>query len=263
MATLMRCPRGVWTILGSAPTVRISKRFVRTASRRAPGSFPSSSYEDDPINLKSGVKHEQVKDAEGLRHACPPSAPESGLDHRDATGSHHEKIKSKRANPGLFNKPQCFHQMEVLRYETAQPDDVRVTRLVNLARSKKLREQQSKILLEGRRLISGALDAGASPLTIFFSTLERLQDLPLNKIAHASLVKVKMEDVQIWPDHSALDMIAIFKRPEVSRMSFSEETRGKALPLTLICDNVRDPGNLGATLRCAAAAGCHSVLLST
>lgn len=78
---------------------------------------------------------------------------------------------------------------------------------MNLARSKKLREQQGKILVEGRRLISDALGAGASPLTIFFSTLERLQELPVNKIAQASLVKVKMEDVQIWPDHTALDMI--------------------------------------------------------
>ncbi|KAM9451525.1 rRNA methyltransferase 3B, mitochondrial [Clarias gariepinus] len=254
MAALMRCPRAVCTILGSAQTQRISKRFVRPVRRRAPGAFPSTSYDDDSINLKSEVKHEQVKGAEGLGHTCPPSAQESRLGHRDATKSHHEKIKSK---------PQDFHQMEGLRYERTQPDDVRVTRLVNLARSKKLREQQGKILVEGRRLISDALGAGASPLTIFFSTLERLQELPVNKITQASLVKVKMEDVQIWPDHTALDMIAIFKRPEVSRMSFSEETRGKALPLTLICDNVRDPGNLGATLRCAAAAGCHSVLLST
>lgn len=81
-------------------------------------------------------------------------------------------------------------------------------RLIHLAHSKKLREQQGKILLEGRRLISEALEAGASPLTVFFSALERLQELPVNKLAQASLVKVKLEDVRIWPDLEAeVDMI--------------------------------------------------------
>lgn len=55
---------------------------------------------------------------------------------------------------------------------------------------------------------------------------------------------------------------AIFKRPAASGLTFPEEKFGRPLPLTLICDNLRDPGNLGAVLRSAAAAGCHSVLLT-
>lgn len=38
--------------------------------------------------------------------------------------------------------------------------------------------------------------------------------------------------------------------------------RHHSVQLSLICDNVRDPGNLGTMLRCAAAAGCYDVLLT-
>lgn len=55
---------------------------------------------------------------------------------------------------------------------------------------------------------------------------------------------------------------AIFSKPDAKRLGFPKEQRDQAVPLYLICDNVRDPGNLGTILRCAAATGCQSVLLT-
>uniref|UniRef100_A0A8C9YX87 RNA 2-O ribose methyltransferase substrate binding domain-containing protein n=1 Tax=Sander lucioperca TaxID=283035 RepID=A0A8C9YX87_SANLU len=134
-------------------------------------------------------------------------------------------------------------------------------RLVSVARSRTSREHQGKILLEGRRLICDALDAGANPQMVFFSTLDRLRELPLDKLKRATLVKVKFEDIKIWSDLVAPQgVIAIFSRPDPSRLNFA--VRSHSVPLSLICDNIRDPGNLGTMLRCAAAAGCHSVLLT-
>ncbi|RXN05849.1 rRNA methyltransferase mitochondrial-like protein [Labeo rohita] len=140
---------------------------------------------------------------------------------------------------------------------------LRKRRLVNIARSKKLREQQGKVVLEGKHLIRSALDAGAIAQTVYFSSVDALRELPLDKLRRTSTVKVRMEDTKFWSDLDiSKNIIAIFKRPVASNLTFCEEKYGKPVPLTLICDNVRDPGNLGAVLRSAAAAGCHSVLLT-
>lgn len=53
---------------------------------------------------------------------------------------------------------------------------------------------------------------------------------------------------------------AIFSRPDPARLNFA--SKGHSVHLSLICDNIRDPGNLGTMLRCAAAAGCHNALLT-
>lgn len=71
---------------------------------------------------------------------------------------------------------------------------------MSAARSRTFREHQGKILLEGRRLICDALDAGANPHTVFFSAADRLRELPLDKLRRATLVKVKFEDIKTWSD---------------------------------------------------------------
>ncbi|XP_063349605.1 rRNA methyltransferase 3A, mitochondrial isoform X2 [Pelmatolapia mariae] len=91
--------------------------------------------------------------------------------------------------------------------------------------------------------------------------VDRLRELPLDKLRRATLVKVKFEDIKLWSDVVAPQgVIAIFSRPDPSRLNFA--SKGHSVPLSLICDNIRDPGNLGTMLRCAAAAGCHNVLLT-
>ncbi|XP_051732575.1 rRNA methyltransferase 3B, mitochondrial [Ctenopharyngodon idella] len=156
-----------------------------------------------------------------------------------------------------------FGEVDGLLYEKSQPGDKCLMKLVNIARSKKLREQQGKVVLEGKRLVCSALDAGAIAQTVYFSSVDALRELPSDKLRNTSIVKFRIGDPKVWSDlDTSQDIIAIFKRPEASHLTFSEEKYGKPVPLTLICDNVRDPGNLGAVLRSAAAAGCHSVLLT-
>ncbi|KAM6960534.1 rRNA methyltransferase 3A, mitochondrial [Aplochiton taeniatus] len=150
-----------------------------------------------------------------------------------------------------------------LSFERAYPGDKRLARVVSVARSRTFREHQGKILLEGRRLICDALKAGANPQMVFFSTVERLRELPLDKLKRATLVKVKFDDIKIWSDLVAPQgVIAIFSRPDPTRLQFPQDQSGQSVPLSLICDNVRDPGNLGTILRCAAAAGCQEILLT-
>uniref|UniRef100_A0ACB8ECH3 Uncharacterized protein n=2 Tax=Sphaerodactylus townsendi TaxID=933632 RepID=A0ACB8ECH3_9SAUR len=149
-----------------------------------------------------------------------------------------------------------------LRYDRAFPGDKRLSKVVTIAKSRAFREKHGKILLEGRRLITDALAAGASPQTLFFSALDRLRELPVGKLKGASLVKVKFEDLQTWSDViTPQGVIGIFSRPDYAKMTYPEVQQKHRLPLSLICDNVRDPGNLGTILRSAAGVGCERVLL--
>ena len=54
--------------------------------------------------------------------------------------------------------------------------------VMTIVKSRPFREKQGKILLEGRRLIADALKAGAVPKVFFFSRLEYIKELPIEKL---------------------------------------------------------------------------------
>ncbi|NWY60469.1 MRM3 methyltransferase, partial [Chionis minor] len=150
-----------------------------------------------------------------------------------------------------------------LWYEKAAPGDRRLGKVVTIAKSKKFRDHHGKVLLEGHRLIKDALEAGAVLQTLFFSTVGHLKELPEAELKRANLVKVKFEDIKSWSDLvTPQGLIGIFSKPDHAKMSYPAAQLTSSLPLLLICDNIRDPGNLGTILRSAAGAGCEKVLLT-
>ena len=68
-----------------------------------------------------------------------------------------------------------------------------------LLKSRKTREETGKLVLEGRRLLTDALQAGAEAEIIFFSKVEHLKELPLH-LTNAKFVKVPFKDIKVWSD---------------------------------------------------------------
>ncbi|KAM5151175.1 rRNA methyltransferase 3, mitochondrial isoform 3-T3 [Callospermophilus lateralis] len=158
---------------------------------------------------------------------------------REAASEAH--AQGQRPTPPLQRSPSHMPstwEEAGLRYDKAFPGDRRLSSVMTIVKSRPFRDKQGKILLEGRRLIADALKAGAVPKVFFFSRLEYIKELPVDKLK------------------------GIFAKPDHVKMTYPETQLQHSLPLFLICDNLRDPGNLGTILRSAAGAGCSKVLLT-
>lgn len=121
----------------------------------------------------------------------------------------------------------------------------------------KERRTESKMVLEGVRLVRDALQRGHVPETVLFDP----DQVTLEALGMAE---------------SDLGRLAFQATPEVMRyISDTETPQGVAgifpiapphLPATpshiLVLDAIRDPGNMGTILRSAAAAGVEGVLLA-
>lgn len=132
---------------------------------------------------------------------------------------------------------------------------------IKLARSlhrKRVRQRERALLVEGLRAISTAVEHGVRVRTLIVDAerADAIDTTVLQPLTNAAgrVIQVTPElFAEITQTEQPQPLIAICEMPD------------RALPgnssLLLVCDGVRDPGNLGTLIRSAAAAGADGIVL--
>lgn len=140
---------------------------------------------------------------------------------------------------------------------TANP---RVKQIVRL-RKRRTRDQQAVTLVEGYDELSLALDAGARPLELFYAPglTERTQLALVERVlgVGAQVTAVSPEVFGKLAYRESPDgWLAVVPTPSGTL----GELRPGLNPLILVCEGIEKPGNLGALVRTAEAAGVAAVI---
>jgi len=155
-----------------------------------------------------------------------------------------------------------FIKYDVPKYKKINSWDMDNQKLKVLGRilsSKRDRTNSDSVVLEGTRMICEAMKHGLSPSVIVFSREKLLWQLGLDKntASTCKLYHLPYKNIKMWTDLSTSPgVMAAFSKQDIEKNSIAKSP----VPLTLICDNIRTPDNLGAVIRVAAAAGAKHVL---
>lgn len=145
-----------------------------------------------------------------------------------------------------------------LVYTKMKNNDSRISHIMVDLKSKKDKDKD-RILLEGKRLIRDALQQNCKLEYILFSRKDDIEELkPYLPKMGAKLYKMPYREMGLWSDLTTTPgIMGVFKTPKVEEYQVADP-----LPLTIICDNIREPNNLGAVLRICSGVSCEKVFLS-
>lgn len=132
---------------------------------------------------------------------------------------------------------------------------------------RKRREKLNLIALEGQRMINDAIASGLIIKNIYFTMTESLKEIDnlkeLLRTQQTQLSKILYRDMKTFSTLvTPTSILAIAEKPSLEHIQAWID-HSNELPLIVICDNVRDPGNLGTILRTCAGAGVIKVLLTS
>ncbi|XP_055845875.1 rRNA methyltransferase 3, mitochondrial [Episyrphus balteatus] len=172
------------------------------------------------------------------------------------------------STPPKFNaktyKPTIIQDKTLgLSFTKLKLNDPILTNLLTTVRSSKRRTKNRQIIMEGRRLILEAISSGLKLQTIIFSQKEQLELIsdsigPLRN--SIEIYKVPQHDLKIWSTLTTPPgLLAIFERPSDGKLNCPPDN--EILPITVICDNIREPNNLGSIIRTCAAVPCEQVIV--
>lgn len=129
--------------------------------------------------------------------------------------------------------------------------------LLKLATSSRARREAGQTLLDGPHLLRAWLDAGRRPLHLVLNEGARGDAEILELLARCEDVPLALLDDALFRPLSELKtpngLLALVNIPPPAKQEAN---------FILLLEDIQDPGNLGAILRSAAAAGCDALFLS-
>ena len=135
----------------------------------------------------------------------------------------------------------------------------RIKHLVQLQQKSSLRRQEGLFVVEGRRELQHCVNAGYEVKTVFVDSRkgDALQDIDC-KGAEMLEVSQKVYE-KIAYRESTEGVVAVVKARKSTLQNLSSKKGGN--PLYVVIESVEKPGNLGAILRSADAAGVDGVIV--
>ncbi len=146
--------------------------------------------------------------------------------------------------------------------DITSPTNPRIKGLVGL-RKRRTREAEGVTIVEGHAELSLALDAGVVPQQLFHCpALTHQADSIFSRIDALSTSVVSLSEpafAKASYRQSPDGWLAVVDNPMRPLVELALPTR----PLVLVCESIEKPGNLGAMLRTAEAAGVDAVISAT
>lgn len=129
-------------------------------------------------------------------------------------------------------------------------------KLITSLHQKKYRDKNNCFIAEGPKVVSDLISGGLKPLILAGTTHWKIPEL---KFEDTEIIEITEQELKkISTLVNPLDVIAVFEKPN---NSFTEEEIGSSVSILL--DNVRDPGNLGTIIRTADWFGVKHIFCST
>ncbi|XP_049279770.1 rRNA methyltransferase 3, mitochondrial [Anopheles funestus] len=205
---------------------------------------------------RSKLKPER-KSVDELRESAKPAHKKTAIE-KDTLQMLQHRYQDSRESEERYDK-----ELKV-RYTILQSNDDRQRDLMMLLGSRKYREREKQLVLEGKRLIMDGYAAGLRLEAILTSDLKLLADLKFKrKKQNCPIFLVKRQTMMEWSSlTTSPGLIGIFAEPtNLSEVINRNAADSKRLPVTVVCDNIREPNNLGSIIRSCAAVSVQEVIL--
>lgn len=142
----------------------------------------------------------------------------------------------------------------MLKIDSTQNENVK--NLVKLKDSSREREEQGLFLIEGHREIGLAMKAGVEIVNLYYSPEYIKKELAIDEEKIIEVSKKVFEKISFRENPDGFLATAKIKKQKLADLKLKDNT------LVIVLEGVEKPGNLGAILRTADAAGAGAVIIN-